>query len=480
MTEHHDGNDLREALEAVTPPAPHLRHTVMAAVRDAARPAPRRRAWRLALPPAAVAAVLVAAMAVAVVERAGPFGATVPAGAAPLALPRVTGWYLTQGDTLALGPVASATDGWVVQRHDPAYQPQPGGEAFSLLYRTGDGGRTWQRKLRFEGEYDRMRLSPDGRRGVVWGPASLVPPCTSLPGDCASAPKAAPGILYRTEDGGDHWSEASPTPAGLSFYAMDFLDPDHGWAVLHPPVGTTLTVYATSDGGRTWRARGALRSPANVVIPSTLGSSRRLQFSDADHGLFSPVPSGPGALTLLVTGDGGATWQRTAVAAPQGAAVETVGTAPPTMFADGTGLLPVWTAASPLDTPGRSELYVYSTADHGRTWRGPRAALSSAAIGGDRVADVRIIDARHWWVVSRPSSRSQGPEAWHVSSTADGGRTWTAPLSSPPSLMDLAGHGGDVGWGVYQPWNTAAANLAVTSDGGSHWTAVDLPPAVDR
>ena len=108
-------------------------------------------------------------------------------------------------------------------------------------------------------------------------------------------------------DGGEHWT-SSRTPDGLSLYEMDFVDPDRGWAILHPAVGTALDVYATVDGGQTWQRRGTLASPANVVIPATFGSSRRLQFSGAQHGIFEPALGVPGA--LMTTGDGGQTWQR--------------------------------------------------------------------------------------------------------------------------------------------------------------------------
>jgi hypothetical protein len=44
----------------------------------------------------------------------------------------------------------------------------------------------------------------------------------------------------------------SNPPAGP--LGVSFIDPDHGWVLLSTPVGggSTTTVMATSDAGRTW------------------------------------------------------------------------------------------------------------------------------------------------------------------------------------------------------------------------------------
>ena len=49
-----------------------------------------------------------------------------------------------------------------------------------------------------------------------------------------------------------------------------------------------------------------------------------------------------------------------------------------------------------------------------------------------------------------------------------------------PRVLDLVLANPDVGWAEYQPWNSGLTNLAVTKDRGTHWTAVSVPPAVDR
>lgn len=49
-----------------------------------------------------------------------------------------------------------------------------------------------------------------------------------------------------------------------------------------------------------------------------------------------------------------------------------------------------------------------------------------------------------------------------------------------PRVLDPVLGSPDVAWAEYQPWNSGLTNLAVAKDRGAHWTAIALPPAVDR
>jgi photosystem II stability/assembly factor-like uncharacterized protein len=495
MTDQRDIRHLRAALDEVTPPVPHLSHRVQSALREAAAepPASSRRGFALrAVGVGGLAVVLVGVLAISLAirtHRAGnalPESVGLPASAARttspaptgasggLALPAVAGYDVGHQDSLSLGRVASATDVWIVQRHSPGFFAKPG-ETFGIAYHSTDGGKTWAQKLRFEGEYDRMWFSADGQNGAVWGVTERVPPCTRVSGDCSAAPPAAPGIVYRTTDGGEHWTSAR-TPEGLSLYEMDFVDDSQGWAILHAPVGTTLDVYATVDGGKTWQKRGTLTSPASVTVPAAFGSSRRLQFFDAQHGVFLPAPGA--TAVLMTTGDGGQTWQRVDLARPTGLPWQPGITVAggPTILPNGTGLLPVW----PAGPQTGSSVFVYTTTDHGRTWSNPRNMnVPASALSGSRVWAVTFLDSSHWWVSSEgPPQHQNGPTSPHVSVTADGGRTWTTVAS--PRVLDLMLAGPGVGWAEYQPWNSGLTNLALTQDQGTHWVALPLPPAVDR
>ncbi|MDA8344281.1 MAG: hypothetical protein M0Z66_02230 [Thermaerobacter sp.] len=58
--------------------------------------------------------------------------------------------------------------------------------------------------------------------------------------------------LWRTVDGGKHWY-AAELPRGFAITAIDFLNPQLGWAIAKRAGHVWLVV--TSDGGRRWAAR---------------------------------------------------------------------------------------------------------------------------------------------------------------------------------------------------------------------------------
>ena len=466
MTPNRDAQSLRAALEEVTPAAPHLVHTVMAAVRaTASEPGPRlangRRLMRPAAGAALLAAVLIAVISLSVywMGGIGRSAASTPRGNGPKGAPSV---YKPMMDSIFVGSVVSANEAWIVQFHQSVqetqpgfYTTRPGTTPFSIVSRTTDGGRTWVGKLRFDGMSGSMRFSADGRRGVIWH---------------------TNGSVYRTVDGGDHWSIAQ-IPEGFFVYSMTFLDPDHGWAVLYPSYRAPLTVYATSDGGQTWVPRGSLDLTGDPTSARTLGnSSGGLQFSDASHGLYVPAVAGrsTGWPVFLVTSDGGQSWQRVGPAiAPDADTSLGMSASVPTIFANGSGVLLV------IDSANR--LYVYSTTNYGGTWSGPRrVALPSlrakGEVGRTTPQKTSIADARHWWVQYVVASGRVSSSL--LFTTADAGLHWTSLPSSPP-IGDVVFASPTTGWAVQVDYVSSRERLARTTDAGAHWTTLALPPVVD-
>src|SRR5205085_1562564 len=86
------------------------------------------------------------------------------------------------------------------------------------------------------------------------------------------------------------WLWQNPLPQGNAIYAVRFAsDKRHGWAV-----GSDGSIFATTDGGRTWRAQ---TSGVRAHLYSVAFADERVGVVVGDRG------------TLLVTADGGATWQ---------------------------------------------------------------------------------------------------------------------------------------------------------------------------
>jgi photosystem II stability/assembly factor-like uncharacterized protein len=460
MTPSRDAHSLRAALEEVTPAAPHLVHTVMDAVRAAEpKPAPRRATgWRLIHPAAGAAllAVILVTLIVMSAYLAGSLGLIPAGGPGRSAASTVPTNGHKSIDSFSVGSAVSASEAWIVQSHTSVYETQPGWYTiqpgttpFSIVSRTTDGGRTWAQKLRFNGMYESMRFSADGRRGVIW----------------------LGTLLYRTQDGGQHWSIAR-TPDGLSVYAMNFLDPDHGWAFLYSGYRGPLTVYATSDGGQTWEARGGIDLTGDPTSGRPLGLSSRLQFSDAGHGLFVPTEMGTGWPVFMATDDGGQSWQRVGPAiAPDADTSLGMSTGAPAIFANGSGVLLV------IDSANR--LYVYSTTDHGMTWSGPRRmTLPSTQAKGQVGQRIWTSDSRHWLVVRSYVVGNGKVASSRVITTTDAGQHWTSLPSSPP-IVDVVFASPTTGWAMYAGSSTGNDRLARTIDAGAHWTTVSLPPVVD-
>lgn len=196
----------------------------------------------------------------------------------------------------------SPADGWGIQ---------VGGEAVT---RTQDGGRTWQavplpgvdiRRLKIQ----RLTfLSPQ----VGWAVLSMGNICRTTDGGRTWVLRGkAPGLLrqlvftdvqtgfaldvdvpkiYRTRDGGATWDTAQipPLPDKLPLQGLFALDPQTAWAV-----GTRGTLLITTDGGETWQLQAS-------------GTSRDLSgihFTDRQHGWAVGF-----ANTILKTTDGGQTW----------------------------------------------------------------------------------------------------------------------------------------------------------------------------
>lgn len=321
--------------------------------------------------------------------------------------------------------------------------------------------------------------------------------------------------LYWTDDGGASWRNISPAgshPGRL--VAVDFADPEHGWAAAeegnepHP----RSALYATSDGGRTWK-RTPIRLPVQYGqvgnasfsavgphlvyalvrksgdtsqsagytyvsrdggrhwhrLPEPPPHAGQIVFTDARDGWMAEEGPEP---AVYRTVDGGRHWGEVRLPRPPGLAKARTDYLAPRFEADGHGIL----AATYDNYEQRAVTVLYSTADFGRHWT--LAASARLLVKGDPVVfayggDDSVLTAIY-----------ETPQLGLLN--VDGG---TAPLAGTGLLTEyspwLSFSGSEDGFGRIDTERCDVTakrakckdvnSLYFTADGGATWTPTSRP-----
>jgi hypothetical protein len=289
------------------------------------------------------------------------------------------------------------------------------------VFRTVDGGKSWQRSTIDLGEWPSSpgNYSNDGygqwtavhfrdaKHGEVYSTFGWSHTGTALPGDalCQQA---------STDDGGVTWSAPKDGPC-VSQITFNGSGEGYGQSWDGGP-----TIYVTSDEGQTW-VSGTLPSaqstPDNSGPTTTSSSVER----HSDGSLSAMTSSSDGAVDRAVSKDGGRTW------VSSGAGSGLSGAGDYTFAWLGAGH---WLA---LDTTVSSfgEGSAAETVDGGITWYPIATTGLQGAIG-----DVSFVSPTDGWLVGGQvvCPASQGGSEWcqtsfDVIATPDGGQTWNTILS---------------------------------------------------
>jgi photosystem II stability/assembly factor-like uncharacterized protein len=278
------------------------------------------------------------------------------------------------------------------------------------LHRSTDGGLTWTLRAEALGRSDLFALS----EAVVfaWGRSGAFPDYDDR--------------LLRSADGGDTWSDLGEVIDPGPFGAAPALAAPGGATVVASDGAGRL--FRSLDAGLTWDL--VFTSPGPTV---SFFSSAAPDFADEQTGYFA---FGDGY--VIRSGDGGATWEQ--VSSGSGAGVLALD-----RFASGD-----------LVAVGEGGRVLTRTSGSPR-WR-IRATLGTA----DLVA-LQVIGALEALAVDATGL---------VHRTVDGGLTWTAFATAPPTLTATGLHFTTAlaGWVVGQGFDGAA--LFRTADGGATWTPV--------
>lgn len=275
-----------------------------------------------------------------------------------------------------------------------------------------------------------------------------------------------------TVDAGESWSVVHPkiidpvpqsaiVEDGQGFSSatfLDFADAQHGWAILarNLHVGRSSgEMLRTADGGRTW----------TQLAKGTLPMADRFHFVNAKDGWMAGGPD----QELYATQDAGSTWQLVPLARPgklgpdRGAAYGL-----PVFENEHRGFLPVRYDVGPELGPIISMLVLFSTDDHGKTWRegavlgglpdsyGPGMPYPSAVTGSVLIA-AKVSSGR---VSLLQAGEGMEPKAQSAEVSVRASTVDQLSFVSP-------GRG----------WILAAYWLLSTSDGGLSWTNITPDPA---
>ena len=317
------------------------------------------------------------------------------------------------------------------------------------LYRTADGGTRWM-DVPAPGPYvPALGVAPDADTLFLVAPEPVA-------------------TVWVTRDSGRSWAEVPfPREDGSTPPTLTFATPSHGFARFQQDA-SPVRIYETADGGRTWTGPVVRDTPEagmpyggmpwlprreKGVIWSSNGKADNQPFDDR----------------LMISEDGGATWQEgrfpTGPGAPKDELKSVDG-----LWADGTGRVVL------VMSLGDGQR-LYSSEDGGRSWQFLRSWPSF--LSGNTTIDhqVALLTGDEWILVAKDGSGS-----W---STQNGGADWRQVTGTPTALLDeiyvaspdrfLAIHRCDVRRTVTGTPDPACEGgmhtiLLITSDGGRTWT----------
>ena len=263
------------------------------------------------------------------------------------------------------------------------------------------------------------------------------------------------GTVVHTRDGGTNWTrDTIPGAAALDLRAIAATSETTAHAI---SIGDSSRVYRTTDGGRTWSLRWSATRKGTFLDA--------IRFWDARNGIAMSDPV-DGKLLLLVTADGGDSWQEIPAERLPPALPGEGGFA-----ASGTCLTVFGTSHVWIATGGAAAARVYHSPDRGRTWTVHDTPLR-AGVPSAGVFSVAFRDSLHGVIAGgdyeKPTLRGR-----NLAVTSDGGATWTLT----DSVSTPAGYRSAVAFVPGTRANTLVAvgltGTDVSVDGGATWTSVD-------
>jgi hypothetical protein len=297
-----------------------------------------------------------------------------------------------------------------------------------------------------------------------------------------------------------HWTNVTPPQSQIGQFATfgffehaSFLNPSTGWVTTWNPATTDVTIYRTSDGGRSWSTVPGGEHGENA------GSTVLISLVNATTAFRETIePTGP-EMTLQVTTDAGHAWQ-TAYGGPPSNSNGGLEQGPfemPMVFTDAERGFAALGVPPPLGV--RSAPDFFMTSDGGSTWTAespPKPDMTEACSGQENGPDVACLFGLPTFnnngdgvLPAVGVTGAQAAVAFDV--TEDGGVTWTLHSQRPVTVSpyDIQSRGGNlIGYPLVSVasastwwllgWTSTEITTQVSTDSGTRWVQVDAPPLV--
>jgi photosystem II stability/assembly factor-like uncharacterized protein len=257
------------------------------------------------------------------------------------------------------------------------------------------------------------------------------------------------GTYLRTIDGGATWS-ASKVPGAndMDFRAVHAFDENNAF-LLSIGSGEKSRIYRTANGGVQWSLI--------YTNPDPKGFLDAIAFWDDAHGIVLGDPV-EGHFVVMTTEDGGSSWhaQKTPAALPNEGAFAASNSC---LFVHGAR--EVW-----FGTGGPGGARLFHSTDSGKTWTVAKTPIrnDSASAG---IFSIAFSDPLHGVAVGGDYTKT-AEMTGVLATTADGGKTWTAPDGPVPGFRSAVKYLADL-----KLWIAAGTTGSEVSKNGKAWSTFD-------
>jgi photosystem II stability/assembly factor-like uncharacterized protein len=179
----------------------------------------------------------------------------------------------------------------------------------AVLFKTTDGGASWGMTRPEQKQLPTSIFFADEMTGWMSGATpSLDETSEGTTADLEGAEFTGPSAILATTDGGQTWRAQKQLPVSID--EIYFVDLQQGWAC-----GSAGAIYHTADGGLSWFAQRTDLEPGDGPI-NLRGDGLRefrvtgIHFADALNGCAAANSDSNKSGRLLMTNDGGKTWQK--------------------------------------------------------------------------------------------------------------------------------------------------------------------------